>query len=85
MRSEAADRPGIPGPEPYDTSARHRAAKHAGAAADVRLDLLAELLELLAAKHGPVSEEHLAWARAAWPDDEQPWPGCSFRGDGSEL
>src|SRR6266487_2977685 len=34
------------------------------------LDLLAELSELLASEHGPVPEEYLAEARAAWPDDE---------------
>ena len=33
-------------------------------------DLLAELSELLAAEHGPVPEEYLAEARAAWPDSE---------------
>ena len=33
-------------------------------------DLLAELSELLAAEHGPVPEEYLAQARAAWPDGE---------------
>jgi Arc/MetJ-type ribon-helix-helix transcriptional regulator len=36
----------------------------------LELDLLAELSELLASEHGPVPEEHLAEARAAWPDDE---------------
>lgn len=34
------------------------------------MDLLAELSELLTAEHGPVPEEYLAEARAAWPDDE---------------
>jgi Arc/MetJ-type ribon-helix-helix transcriptional regulator len=34
------------------------------------LDLLTELSELLSAEHGPVPEEHLAEARAAWPDSE---------------
>jgi Arc/MetJ-type ribon-helix-helix transcriptional regulator len=34
------------------------------------LDLLAELSDLLSAEHGPVSEEHLAEARSAWPDSE---------------
>lgn len=33
-------------------------------------DLLAELAEVLTAEHGPVSEEHLAEARAAWPGSE---------------
>ena len=33
-------------------------------------DLLAELSELLTAEHGPVPEEYLAEARAAWPDVE---------------
>src|ERR1700729_3473277 len=33
-------------------------------------DLLADLSELLAAEHGPVPEEYLAEARAAWPDGE---------------
>jgi Arc/MetJ-type ribon-helix-helix transcriptional regulator len=33
-------------------------------------DLLAELSELLAAEDGPVPEEYLAEARAAWPDSE---------------
>lgn len=36
----------------------------------LELDLLAELSELLASEHGPVPEEYLAEARAAWPDDE---------------
>jgi len=36
----------------------------------LELDLLAELSELLAAEHGPVPEEYLAEARAAWPDAE---------------
>jgi Arc/MetJ-type ribon-helix-helix transcriptional regulator len=31
-------------------------------------DLLAELSASLAAEHGPVPEEYLAEARAAWPD-----------------
>jgi len=34
------------------------------------LDLLTELLELLASEHGPVPESDLAEARAAWPGDE---------------
>jgi Arc/MetJ-type ribon-helix-helix transcriptional regulator len=33
-------------------------------------DLLAELSDLLTAEHGPVPEEYLAEARAAWPDGE---------------
>jgi Arc/MetJ-type ribon-helix-helix transcriptional regulator len=36
----------------------------------LELDLLDELSELLAAEHGPVPEEYLAEARAAWPDNE---------------
>jgi Arc/MetJ-type ribon-helix-helix transcriptional regulator len=36
----------------------------------LELDLLAELSELLVSEHGPVPEEDLAEARAAWPDDE---------------
>jgi hypothetical protein len=32
--------------------------------------MLAELSDLLAAEHGPVPEEYLAEARAAWPDGE---------------
>jgi Arc/MetJ-type ribon-helix-helix transcriptional regulator len=39
-------------------------------ARQLELDLLAELSELLAAEHGPVPEEYLAEARAAWPDGE---------------
>ena len=39
-------------------------------ARQLELDLLAELSELLAAEHGPVPEEYLAEARAAWPDSE---------------
>ncbi len=35
----------------------------------LELDLLAELSELLTAEHGPVPEEYLAEARAAWPDE----------------
>jgi hypothetical protein len=34
------------------------------------LDLLADLSDLLAAEYGPVPEEYLAEARAAWPDGE---------------
>ena len=36
----------------------------------LELDLLAELSELLASEYGPVPEEDLAEARAAWPDDK---------------
>lgn len=36
----------------------------------LELDLLAELSELLEAEHGPVPEEYLAEAGAAWPDAE---------------
>jgi flavin reductase (DIM6/NTAB) family NADH-FMN oxidoreductase RutF len=36
----------------------------------LELDMLAELSDLLAAEHGPVPEEYLAEARAAWPDNE---------------
>jgi Arc/MetJ-type ribon-helix-helix transcriptional regulator len=36
----------------------------------LELDMLAELSELLASEHGPVPEEDLAEARAAWPNDE---------------
>jgi Arc/MetJ-type ribon-helix-helix transcriptional regulator len=36
----------------------------------LELDLLDELSELLAAEHGPVPEEYLAEAHAAWPDSE---------------
>jgi Arc/MetJ-type ribon-helix-helix transcriptional regulator len=36
----------------------------------LELDLLSELSELLASEHGPVPEEYLAEARAAWPADE---------------
>jgi Arc/MetJ-type ribon-helix-helix transcriptional regulator len=36
----------------------------------LELDLLDELSELLIAEHGPVPEEYLAEARAAWPDSE---------------
>ena len=39
-------------------------------ARQLELDLLAELSELLAAEYGPVPEEYLAEARAAWPDSE---------------
>ena len=34
------------------------------------LDLLAELSELLTSEHGPVPEEYLEEARAAWPGGE---------------
>jgi hypothetical protein len=40
-------------------------------ARQLELDLLGELADLLEAEHGPVPEEHLAEARAAWPDGEQ--------------
>lgn len=36
----------------------------------LELDLLDDLSELLNAEHGPVPEEYLAEARAAWPDHE---------------
>ena len=39
-------------------------------ARQLEMDLLADLSGLLAAEHGPVPEEYLAEARAAWPDDE---------------
>ena len=36
----------------------------------LQLDLIAELSGLLAAEHGPVPEDHLAEARAAWPEGD---------------
>jgi Arc/MetJ-type ribon-helix-helix transcriptional regulator len=36
----------------------------------LELDLLAELADLLDAEHGPIPEEYLAEAGAAWPDAE---------------
>ncbi|CAM05904.1 hypothetical protein A8924_7094 [Saccharopolyspora erythraea NRRL 2338] len=39
-------------------------------ARQLELDLLAELSDLLEAEHGPISEEDLTEARAAWPDVE---------------
>jgi hypothetical protein len=36
----------------------------------LELDLLADLSDLLTSEHGPVPEEDLAEARAAWPDEE---------------
>lgn len=39
-------------------------------ARQLELDLLAELAELLEAEHGPVPEDILAEAGAAWPDAE---------------
>lgn len=39
-------------------------------ARQLELDLLAELAESLGAEHGPVPEEYLAEAAAAWPDAE---------------
>ncbi len=38
-------------------------------ARQLELDMLAELSELLTSEHGPVPEEQLAGARAAWPDE----------------
>jgi Arc/MetJ-type ribon-helix-helix transcriptional regulator len=38
-------------------------------ARQLELDQLAELSEMLASEHGPVPEESLAEARAAWPDE----------------
>jgi Arc/MetJ-type ribon-helix-helix transcriptional regulator len=35
----------------------------------LEMDMLAELSELLSAEHGPVPEDYLAEARAAWPDE----------------
>lgn len=39
-------------------------------ARQLELDLLAELADLLDAEHGPIPEEYLAEAGAAWPDAE---------------
>jgi hypothetical protein len=39
-------------------------------ARQLELDLLADLSDLLTSEHGPVPEEYLAEARAAWPDEE---------------
>jgi Arc/MetJ-type ribon-helix-helix transcriptional regulator len=39
-------------------------------ARQLELDLLVELSELLDAEHGPIPEEYLAEAGAAWPDAE---------------
>jgi len=39
-------------------------------ARQLELDLLAELSELLTSEHGPVPEEYLEEARAAWPEGE---------------
>ena len=39
-------------------------------ARQLELDLLAELSGLLTSEHGPVPEEYLEEARAAWPDGE---------------
>jgi len=39
-------------------------------ARQLELDLLAELAALLDTEHGPIPEEFLAEARAAWPDVE---------------
>ncbi len=36
----------------------------------LQLDLIGELSGLLTAEHGPVSEENLVEARAAWPEGE---------------
>ena len=36
----------------------------------LELDLLAELSELLTDEHGPIPEEYLDEARAAWPGRE---------------
>lgn len=36
----------------------------------LELDLLADLSDLLTSEHGPVPEEYLAEAQAAWPDQE---------------
>lgn len=39
-------------------------------ARQLELDLLADLSDLLASQHGPVPEEYLAEAQAAWPDEQ---------------
>ena len=39
-------------------------------ARQLELDLLADLSDLLTSEHGPVPEEYLAEARAAWPDEQ---------------
>jgi hypothetical protein len=36
----------------------------------VELHLLAELSDLLESEYGPVPEEYLAEAQAAWPDNQ---------------
>lgn len=41
-----------------------------GVSRQLEQDLLAELSELLTEEHGPVPEEYLAEARAAWPGSE---------------
>jgi Arc/MetJ-type ribon-helix-helix transcriptional regulator len=35
----------------------------------LELDLLADLSEMLTSEHGPVPDEYVAEARAAWPDE----------------
>jgi hypothetical protein len=39
-------------------------------ARQLELDLLADLSDLLTSEHGPVPEEYLAEAQAAWPDEK---------------
>jgi hypothetical protein len=39
-------------------------------ARQLEMDMLGDLSDLLTSEHGPVPEEYLAEARAAWPDEE---------------
>ncbi|MEV0701155.1 hypothetical protein AB0I53_25055 [Saccharopolyspora sp. NPDC050389] len=64
-------------PEDLTDAVQHRVGRGAfsqyvtdAVARQLELDLLAELAELLEAEHGPVPEEYLAEARAAWPGAE---------------
>ncbi|MEV0089201.1 hypothetical protein [Saccharopolyspora sp. NPDC050642] len=64
-------------PEDLTSAVQHRVGRGAfsqyvtdAVAKQLELDLVAELAELLEAEHGPVPEEYLAEAGAAWPDVE---------------
>jgi hypothetical protein len=64
-------------PEDLTTAVQHRVGRGKfsqyvteAVTRQLELDLLAELSDLLTAEYGPVPEEYLAEARAAWPDSE---------------
>lgn len=73
----AARKVSVSMPEDLTTAVQHRVGRGKfsqyvteAVTRQLELDLLAELSELLTSEYGPIPEEYLAEARAAWPDDE---------------